>query len=79
MVNCLPKCRDSKSHAFRVRLTHLAPIKVSYAVRHLNLTPMDYAKVESRISRFGNISGSISPRKIVHLSKFAGFQKECSH
>ncbi len=34
------KYRHSKSHAFRVRLTHLDPVKVSHAVRHLNLTPM---------------------------------------
>ena len=70
-----PSNRDSKSHAFRVRLTHMGPVKVSHAVRHLNLTPMDY--VERRISRFCNISGSTRPRKIVHLSKFARFQKEC--
>ncbi len=50
------------SHPFRVRLTHLGPIKVSHAVRHLNLTPMDYIRA-SRIYGEWDLWGFIITHK----------------
>ena len=61
--------RDSKSHAFRVRLTHLGVILLSHAVRH------HFSRILKKLMKIGPIAISQEPE---NPQKSMTYQNACT-